>query len=136
MLIKEVDRSSVISWSPTPKHSDLLAAGTLSGTMSTDFDTSGRLEIFSTKFSEQSPGSHMALLGSIQVKERFNRLSWKNTHPDRFKYGLLVGGFSSGNLSIWNPEAIIEYVIAHELFFLMLSVILHGTIHLINHPLC
>lgn len=110
MLIKEVDRSSVLSWSPTTRHSDLLATGTLAGTMSVDFDPSGRLEIFSTKVSSQYPGPSMSLLGSLQVKERFNKLSWKNTHPDRFQYGLIVGGFSSGSLRIWNPEAIIECV--------------------------
>lgn len=111
MLVKEIGRSSVISWSPIKKYQHYLVGGTLSGTMSSDFDPSGKLEIF-----DLSPSNDLnaRLIGGCQVKERFNVISWKDTNPNQFECGLVVAGFPSGTLGIYDPSKIIRY----EFFFL------------------
>ena len=115
MLVKEIDRSSVISWSPISRHPNLLVGGTLSGTMSTDFDPSGKLELFDLS---KSDDRSVKLIGSCQVKERFNVIGWKNSNPNTFEYGLVVGGFNTGTLGIYDPAKILRWV-TFKIFFLI-----------------
>jgi protein transport protein SEC31 len=114
-MLKEATRSATVAWNPVVgRRPALLAAGTIAGTMSMDFDPTGSLEIFSLDL--EKPGSEMTVLGKIETGERMQRLAWSNlgstgTAP-ALKYGLLAGGLANGAINIWNPTALIEYVLA------------------------
>lgn len=113
MLLREVNRSAAVAWSPLASRPSLLAAATLAGTMTVDFDPSGRLEIFD--ISERASRGlqdplDMACVGLTSTSERVHRLAWRNPLPASFENGLIVGGLGSGVLNIWNPTSLIEYV--------------------------
>lgn len=102
-----------MAWSPLASRPNLLAAATLAGTMTADFDPSGKLEIFDTSDNAckhlQNP-LEMATIGVTSTSERLHRLAWRSPLPDQFAHGLIVGGLGSGAINIWNPTPLIEYV--------------------------
>lgn len=113
MLVREVSRSAAVAWSPLAQRPHLFAAGTLAGTMTKDFDPTGKLEIFdvSELASRATADSlEMPVVGLTSTSERLHRLAWKNPLPDTFHDGLIVGGLGSGAINIWNPTPILEYV--------------------------
>lgn len=112
-MLKEVVRSATVAWNPvSSRRPALLAAGTIAGTMSMDFDPTGSLEIFSLDL--EKPNSEMTALAKIQTGERMQRLAWSSTGSSgsapALKYGLIAGGLANGSVSIWNPAPMIEYV--------------------------
>ena len=113
MLVREVNRSAAVAWSPLANRPTLLAAATLAGTMTVDFDPSGKLEIFDIS-EKASRGMQDALdmpcIGLTSTSERVHRLAWRNPLPNAFENGLIVGGLGSGAINIWNPTSLIEYV--------------------------
>ena len=74
MRISGVNRSSTVAWGASSEHSSLLAAGTVAGAISDNFDSSACLEVF--KLDTSSPSGELSLLGSVQTSERFHRLAW------------------------------------------------------------
>ena len=114
MLVREVNRSAAVAWSPLERRPNLLAAASLAGTMASDFDPTGKLEIFD--ISEKACKSlqdplEMACIGLTSTSERLHRLAWRNPLPGQFADGLIVGGLGSGAINIWNPTPLIEYVV-------------------------
>eukprot|EP01117_Protostelium_nocturnum_P002756 TRINITY_DN1366_c0_g1_i2.p1 TRINITY_DN1366_c0_g1~~TRINITY_DN1366_c0_g1_i2.p1 ORF type:complete len:1089 (+),score=273.69 TRINITY_DN1366_c0_g1_i2:269-3535(+) len=111
----EVERSAAVAWSPLSNSPSLLAAGTIAGTLSEDFDYSAHIEIFELNLQEDeeqlsSTGSRsLKTLGSGVVSERFNKLAWSSsTQSANYPKGLLAGGLANGSVSIWNPQSIIN----------------------------
>lgn len=113
MLVREVNRSAAVAWSPLANRPHLLAAASLAGTMTSDFDPTGKLEIFDLSEKACKPLQDpldMPCIGVTSTSERLHRLAWRSPLPDQFANGLIVGGFGSGAVNIWNPTPLIEYV--------------------------
>jgi protein transport protein SEC31 len=112
MKIQEIKRNATIAWSPIPAHPQLLATGTIAGTLGLDFDTSAYLELFSLELSKD--GAEPKLLGEISASERFNKLCWGVPGlQTSFPLGLIAGGLSNGTISLWDPSKILRYAVLH-----------------------
>jgi hypothetical protein len=93
-----IDRCAASSWCSTPEYSEYLVTGSIAGTL--DFSSSeSTLEFWSTGLKT----NNAQLLGSLQVNERFNKLSWGNPLPNTFKYGIVAGSLTDGSIGIWDP---------------------------------
>lgn len=117
MLVREVNRSAAVAWSPLANRPHLVAAASLAGTMTSDFDPTGKLEIFDISEkackSQQDP-LDSPCIGATATSERLHRLAWRSPLPDQFAHGLIVGGLGSGAINIWNPTPLIEYASCEE----------------------
>lgn len=102
MLLREIQRTATLAWSPIQQHGSLFATGTIAGTMSLDFDPTGTLEIFSLNQDEQQT----LPLGIVKTPDRLHKLVWSSVGPT--DYGILVGGLANGSLQIWDPEKILK----------------------------
>lgn len=73
MKIGELARSAHVAWSPSgaPGAQAYLAAGTASGTLSADFDTSASLELIPIQPHGGAHGTLGAPLGRVQAPSRF-----------------------------------------------------------------
>lgn len=73
MRIGELSRSAHVAWSPSaaPGAQAYLAAGTASGTLSADFDTSASLELIPIQPHGGAHGALGAPLGRVQAPSRF-----------------------------------------------------------------
>eukprot|EP01118_Nematostelium_gracile_P009122 TRINITY_DN3055_c0_g1_i1.p1 TRINITY_DN3055_c0_g1~~TRINITY_DN3055_c0_g1_i1.p1 ORF type:complete len:479 (-),score=131.65 TRINITY_DN3055_c0_g1_i1:316-1752(-) len=105
----EVDRASspaTTAWSPIAQYPGYLAAGTVAGTMSSTFDTSAHLEIFSFDFASKD----YKVVGKVDVPERFHKIVWGQTgvQNDQYSHGLIVGGLANGEVHIWDASKIIS----------------------------
>ena len=74
MKLKEVSRNATVAWSPLSHHPDLIATGSVSGSLDANFSSSAELEIFPLELSNTS--SSLKPLGSASTPYRFNRLAW------------------------------------------------------------
>jgi protein transport protein SEC31 len=108
MNLQELNRSATLAWSPLPNQPQLLATGTIAGTLGLDFDTSSHLEIFSLNIGKHN--KEPTLLGSTTAADRFHKLVWgmMGVNNGTLPYGLLAGALSNGAVQIWNPEKIIK----------------------------
>jgi protein transport protein SEC31 len=86
----------------------LLAAGTVAGTMSREFDATGTLELLS--FSPYEINNEMKVVGRIKSNERFCKLIWAPTasSTEIYKHGIIVGGLTNGAVSLWNPNILLQ----------------------------
>ena len=107
MRISGVNRSSTVAWGASSEHSSLLAAGTVAGAISDNFDSSACLEVF--KLDTSSPSGELSLLGSVQTSERFHRLAWgtQGMANGSMPYGMLAGGMVDGTIKIFSPATMI-----------------------------
>ncbi|KAJ3331979.1 protein transport protein S31 [Blyttiomyces sp. JEL0837] len=106
MILKEIEKTSTIAWSPSAQHLPLIATGTVAGALDSTFSTSSELEIFDPCFGSET--TSVKKLGSVTANARFNRLAWSMT-PDASKVnGLIAGGMENGELDLWDPRLIIE----------------------------
>jgi len=110
MRISGVSRSSTVAWGASSEHASLLAAGTVAGAISDNFDSSAHLEVFKLDTSSQS--GELSLLGSVQTSERFHRLAWgtKGIENGSMPYGMLAGGMVDGTIKIFSPSAMVACV--------------------------
>jgi protein transport protein SEC31 len=108
MKLTEIARSSAVAWSPLQTNPGLLAAGTVAGTMTFEFDATGTLEIFS--FSPCEINNEMKCLGKIKSSDRFHKLIWGLTgvSTETYKYGIIAGGLSNGTIVLWNPLLLVN----------------------------
>eukprot|EP00966_Prymnesium_polylepis_P114715 2651048-Prymnesium_polylepis.1 len=90
--VAAVKRSATVAWSPTSQHASLMAAGTVAGAFTLDFDATAQLELFSLDLGSRS--GEMPLLGSYQASERFHRLAWGSFGHESgaFSHGIIAGG--------------------------------------------
>lgn len=105
--LKELQRRSTIAWSVSSGRPDLLAAGTMAGTVGLDFDTSAQLEVFSLDLDSSSP--NLSLVGKTTSSNMFHKIVWGQSANG--KYGILAGGMDNGTITIWDPAKISTYVI-------------------------
>ena len=107
MKISGVNRSATVAWGASSEHSNLLAAGTVAGAISDNFDSSACLEVFKLDMSSQT--GELSLLGSVASSERFHRLAWgtKGMENGSMPYGMLAGGMVDGSIKIFSPAALI-----------------------------
>ncbi|GAM22651.1 hypothetical protein SAMD00019534_058260 [Acytostelium subglobosum LB1] len=103
--LKEIQNQATFAWSPLVDRADLIAAGTVTGTIGADFDTTSKIELYSMDITNASP--QMTLKGSVSAPNRFNKIVWLPAHADQTN-GLIIGGMESGAISIWNPSKILE----------------------------
>ena len=54
MKISGVNRSATVAWGASSEHASLLAAGTVAGAISDNFDSSAHLEVFKLDMSSQT----------------------------------------------------------------------------------
>lgn len=116
--LKELQRRSTIAWSVSSGRPDLLAAGTMAGTVGLDFDTSAQLEVFSLDLENNS--KELSLVGKTTSTNMFHKIVWGQSTNG--KYGILAGGMDNGTITIWDPATLSVYVtlIIHFLYILYL----------------
>ena len=109
MKISGVGRSATVAWGASSEHADLLAAGTVAGAISDNFDSSAHLEVF--KLDMTSRTGELSLLGSVSSSERFHRLAWgtKGMENGSMPYGMLAGGMVDGSIKIYSPATLMAY---------------------------
>ena len=107
MKISGVNRSATVAWGASSEHASLLAAGTVAGAISDNFDSSAHLEVFKLDMSSQT--GELSLLGSVPSSERFHRLAWgtKGMENGSMPHGILAGGCVDGTVKIYSPTKII-----------------------------
>lgn len=106
-----------MAWSVSTARPDLIAAGTMAGTVGLDFDTSAQLEIFSLDLDNPSP--NLSLVGKTTSNNMFHKIVWGQSSNG--KYGILAGGMDNGTITIWDPAKISRYVFS-SIFLVMESV--------------
>ncbi|EFJ32492.1 hypothetical protein SELMODRAFT_230767 [Selaginella moellendorffii] len=94
--VKTISRSAIAAFSPSE---NLIAAGTVAGSLDSSLSSSTCLELF--KLDLASDDVELPLVGSCATAEPLNRLSWAG------EAGLLAGGLADGSINIWNPAALI-----------------------------
>jgi protein transport protein SEC31 len=124
--LKELHRRSTIAWSVSSGRPDLLAAGTMAGTVGLDFDTSAQLEVFSLDLDNSSQS--MTLVGKTTSTNMFHKIVWGQSTNG--KYGILAGGMDNGTITIWDPSKISTYVC----FFLFIILFYRFLYILLIHP--
>ena len=71
MNVRSHAKSASVAWSPLAQRPGLLAAGTVAGA---DAFSAPSMEILSVDLAV--PGSDMAVLGSVPIDDRIERLAW------------------------------------------------------------
>ncbi|KAF0687464.1 Aste57867_20801 [Aphanomyces stellatus] len=105
-LLKEVNASATVAWSPIKNRSNLLALGSKDG-VGVGFDNyGGELQLVSMDFADVNPAPIQ--LGSIKTSSRFLSLSWADVlrHQSSMELGVLAGGMADGTVNIWDPSKI------------------------------
>ena len=111
MKLKHIDKLSTVAWSPIPEQKDLLIAGTVSGSMDTDFDTPSTLELYSIGDFSKGRDEPPVLLGTTSAQDRFNKIAWSQPFSDpsgNHSLGLVAGAHSNGSVSLWNPAVLLD----------------------------
>ncbi|EGC35441.1 hypothetical protein DICPUDRAFT_152246 [Dictyostelium purpureum] len=104
--LKEIQRQSTVSWSPIADYPDYMAVGTVAGTISADFDTTSKLEIYSLDITNNE-SKQMALKGVTSANTRFNKVVWGQSSSN-FPNGIIAGAMDNGNINLYNPTKILE----------------------------
>ncbi|RHZ16037.1 hypothetical protein DYB37_001798 [Aphanomyces astaci] len=105
-LLKEVNASATVAWSPIKHRSNLIALGSKDG-VGVGFESyGGELQLMSMDFADVSPAPIQ--LGSIKTSSRFLSLSWADVvrHQSSMELGVLAGGMADGTVNIWDPSKI------------------------------
>ncbi len=103
MRVRHVNRSATVAWSPR----GFVALGTAAGTMSENFDPTGLLELYSVDFND----GEWRPFASIKTDNKVHRLAWSGEMTLRQRsldHGILAGGMDNGNITLWNPAALIK----------------------------
>ncbi|XP_063689338.1 protein transport protein Sec31A-like isoform X2 [Bolinopsis microptera] len=103
MRIKEVVRTSNLSWSPGQVHPLYIAAGTSAKQLDASFSSSSVLEILEVETA--SKGWDMPVRGTLSVASRFNVIEWGSVEREM---GLIAGGGDNGVISLWDPVKILS----------------------------
>ena len=103
--LKQVHRSANMAWSPVPHSATLLATATSAGSLGDSFDASASLEILSLDVA--NPSADMPVVGRVEIANRVQDLAW-GAQGTR-SHGLLAAGFSTGAISVWDPELILTH---------------------------
>ncbi|ETV97980.1 hypothetical protein H310_09285 [Aphanomyces invadans] len=105
-LLKEVNASATVAWSPIKRRSNLIALGSKDG-VGVGFESyGGELQLMSMDFTDVTPAPIQ--LGSIKTSSRFLSLSWADVvrHQSSMELGVLAGGMADGTVNIWDPSKI------------------------------
>jgi len=108
-ILKQLERAAKTCWCPSAKYPNLLASGTIAGTIDDSFVTKSQLEIYDLDLA--SPTADMKLVGSIESKDCFHSVAWGAKGIEEggaMSYGLLAGGMSDGSVNIWNVAGILN----------------------------
>ena len=111
MKLKHIDKLSTVAWSPIADQPELLVAGTVSGSMDTDFDTPSTLELYSLENVGKGRDDPPLLLGTTSAQDRFNKIAWSkpfSAPSENYSLGLVAGGHSNGSVSLWNPSVLLQ----------------------------
>jgi protein transport protein SEC31 len=103
MKINEIHRAAALTWCPCTEHTDIIATGSIAGSLE-DFSSGSKIELFATDLNS----TQAKLLGSASTPDRFNKLSWGNPVSETFPYGILAGAMVDGTIGIWNPEKMLN----------------------------
>jgi protein transport protein SEC31 len=107
-LLKQLDRAARTCWCPSGRYPNLLASGTIAGTIDDSFVTKSQLEIYDIDLG--GPNHEMKLLGSIESKDCFHSVAWGAKGMEEgggMSHGLVAGGMSDGSINIWNVDSIL-----------------------------
>ncbi|KAI8897478.1 hypothetical protein BC833DRAFT_621220 [Globomyces pollinis-pini] len=102
-MLKKIERTSTICWSPATLQDPLLALGTVAGALDASFSSKTELEIFGLGL--QSNAKRMNKIAGIPgilfpgLICRFNRISWGTD--------FLACGKENGEMDIWNPTKVL-----------------------------
>ena len=103
--LKETHRSATVAWSPIAANRNFICAGTVAGAIDDSFAAGATLEVLEVEYA--APGMDLAVRGTIECSERFNKLAWSKIGTDsQFPLGLVAGGMVDGRVNIWNPAAL------------------------------
>lgn len=100
MKISEITTKAASSWSPCNELTNLIATGSITGSLD-DFSSTSQLEFYSTTYDSLQPKK----LATIQTSDRFTKLTWGIS---KSPYGILAGALSDGNIALYSPQAIIK----------------------------
>jgi protein transport protein SEC31 len=110
-ILKEINSASAIAWASGGPDSSLLAAGNVQGTLDDNFQTTSRLELYSTDLSSGPNTKQAYFIGSVAVSQcNFSKIAWgtKGISDQSLQYGILAGGMSTGSLNLWDAAKIPE----------------------------
>lgn len=103
MKISEIPRSAALAWCPLSEHSNVIATGTLAGSLK-DFSSGTKLEFFSFNLNSLEPN----LLGGIDAYDRFYKLVWGNPSAETYPSGVVAGAMVDGTIGLWDPAPIMN----------------------------
>ncbi len=108
--IKSAKKTAKIAWNASPSGDPyLLAAATLEGTITGDFESVADLELLSANPSHE--GHSMRSIKRVPIAEGVTSLAWgalgSSLNGGR-KHGILASGSSSGSVTLYNPDAILN----------------------------
>ena len=69
-MLKQINKSATVAWSPSSAYPNLLAGGTAAGTVDNAFDFTSTLEIYDVKKNDEV----LSPLGSVACPDRFNKV--------------------------------------------------------------
>lgn len=103
-LLKQLDRAARTCWCPSSRYPNLLASGTIAGTIDDSFVTKSQLEIYDIDLA--GPTNDMRLVGAIESKDCFHSVAWggKGIEDNTMAHGLVAGGMSDGSVNIWSVK--------------------------------
>eukprot|EP01137_Pigoraptor_chileana_P000401 Opistho-2@36513 len=116
MRLAEVERTSIISWSPNGVAGQpLLAVGTAAQQLDATFSTNAELEIFS--FDKSAGENGLVRTGVIPANFRFHSLTWgaKGVDSGEMPQGVIAGGMDGGVINVWNVASVLQGAGEHSL---------------------
>ncbi|KAI7885775.1 hypothetical protein K492DRAFT_233927 [Lichtheimia hyalospora FSU 10163] len=113
--LNEIHRTATFAWSPG-QQLPFIAAGTVSGALDDSFSNASELELFKLDLVHAN-NKGLEPAGKVSTNARFNTLGWGHTTTDK-PYGIIAGGMDSGELELWDPNAILEDKGAEEALIL------------------
>ena len=103
MKIKESKITGIVSWCPIPKYPDMLAVGTVAGSISDNFSSDSILQLQSLDTGNTSVCAEV--LGEVSITDKLQRLDWSSIGLGEF--GTIAGGLMDGTVCLWNADQII-----------------------------
>lgn len=106
MNLLEVERTATVAWSSLSNQTNLMAVGTMAGTLDMNFDTTANLEIVQLDVSTGKSN----VVGTTSVAERFNKLTWGafGANTGVHSSGVIAGGLANGSILVWDAAKIIK----------------------------
>ena len=96
-LLRQLETSSAVAWSPIRSHKDHIALASLDGLTNGDFDSSSKLSLAKVY-------SHLTT-GEINLDDKVTCLSWGCTSRVN---GIIAAGYANGSIGFYDPTLLFE----------------------------